>query len=77
MVDRLESRVDLLSDNPRLGAELSVDDFPFLTPGYRRLIVKPFILYYRIIDEIVFITHIVHERQDQKKALRETDSQKK
>jgi toxin ParE1/3/4 len=69
-VDKIESRVNLLKTNQNLGTELSESDFPFLTPGYRRLIVKPFIVYYRVINTEIFITHVVHERQEQGEALR-------
>jgi len=69
-VDKIEMRINLLAHNPSLGPELLERDFPFLSPGYRRLIVKPFIVYYRVIEKAIFITHVVHERQDQGNALR-------
>jgi toxin ParE1/3/4 len=70
MVERIEARVQRLEENPELGIELSAVDFPFLAPGYRRLLVSPFLIYYRIIEDAVFITHVVHERQSQRRALK-------
>ena len=70
MAERIEARIQRLAENPELGVALSVDDYPFLTPGYRRLLVQPFWVYYRVKENTVFITHVVHGRQDQKAALK-------
>jgi plasmid stabilization system protein ParE len=67
---KIEKHIALLADNPGLGAELPEDKYPFLTPGYRKLICKPFLVYYRVIGQTVFITHVVRERRDQGAALR-------
>ena len=71
MVDVLEARAHQLEDAPFTGIELPKDEFPFLQPGYRRLIVDPFIIYYRVIEQTVYITHIIHSRRNQAKALLE------
>ena len=70
VVERMEARIQRLEKNPELGVELSAEEYPFLTPGYRRLLVQPFLVYYRVIENTVFITHVVHGRQDQKAALK-------
>lgn len=69
MVDRIEARVMRLAKAPDLGVELPQDEYPFLAPGYRRLLVKPYLVYYRETKQVVYITHIVHERQNQKHEL--------
>ena len=69
MVERIEARTQRLTETPELGVELPEVDYPFLTPGYRRLLVSPFLIYYRVIEDTVFITHVIHERQNQKKTL--------
>ncbi len=71
MLDTLESRANSLKDTPFIGIELPQSEYPFLLPGYRRLIVKPFILYYRIDKQTVWITHIIHEKRHQANALKE------
>ena len=71
MVDTIEKRAGQLADSPFIGVELSQYEYPFLQSGYRRLIVRPFIIYYRVIGQTVYITHIVHERRNQFKALSE------
>ena len=64
MVDKLEERIYQLEDVPFIGIELQKDEYPFLMPGYRKLIVKPFIVYYRVINQVVYVTHIVHSRRN-------------
>ena len=73
MVDRLEARAGQFAATPLIGAELPQAEYPFLQPGYRRLIVNPFVVYYRVINQTVFITHIIHSKRNQAKALAEEE----
>jgi toxin ParE1/3/4 len=74
MVDTLETRAKQLEDTPYIGTELPRDEYPFLPPGYRRLIVNPFIMYYRVINQTVYITHIIHAKRNQAKAFAEENT---
>ena len=71
MADTLETRAKQLEDTPFIGTELPRDKYPFLPSGYRRLIVNPFLMYYRVIDKTVYITHIIHSKRNQAKAFTE------
>ena len=71
MADTLEARALQLENAPFVGAELPENEYPFLKPGYRRLIVNPFIIYYRVINQTVYITHVIHAKRYQAKALAE------
>ncbi|MCL2146621.1 MAG: type II toxin-antitoxin system RelE/ParE family toxin [Synergistaceae bacterium] len=73
MVNLLEAKARRLEDTPFLGAELPQNEYPFLQPGYRRLIANPFIMYYRIINQTVYITHIIHAKRDQEKTFSEEE----
>ena len=73
MVDMLEARALQLEDMPFIGMELPQNEYPFLQPGYRRLVVNPFVLYYRVIGTTVHITHIIHTRRNQAKAFAEKE----
>jgi len=68
MIDSLEAKTRQLEDTPLIGAGLSKNEYPFLQPEYRRLIVNPFIMYYRIINQTVYITYIIHTKRHQAKA---------
>jgi len=70
MLDHIEVRIRRLADMPELGVELTEQEYPFLMPGYRRLLVRPYLVYYRVTDGVVYITHIVHARQNQQSALK-------
>ena len=71
MVDSLEKNAQYLGDMPYMGVELPLDEYPFLPQGYRRLIVNPFVMYYRIVGQTVYITHIIHTKRNQANALAE------
>lgn len=71
MIDILEARARRLEDSPFIGVELPQYEYPFLPPGYRRLTVLPFIMYYRVIESKVVITHIIHTKRNQTQALKE------
>ena len=69
MVDTLEDNAARLGTTPFIGIELLQDEYPMLTPGYRMLVANPFNMYYRIVGDMVYITHVVHHRRNQAKAL--------
>ena len=69
LVEMLEMRARQLESTPLLGADLQQNEYPFLRPGYRRLVVKKFIMYYRVTENTVYVTHIIHARRNQSNAL--------
>jgi toxin ParE1/3/4 len=71
MVDTLEARASQLAQTPHIGVPLSKEEYPFLPKGYRRLVVSPFVVYYRIIKQTIYITHIIRSRRKQAKAFAE------
>ena len=71
MADTLEAKALQLEDTPFIGAELPENEYPFLQPGYCRLIVNLFVMYYRVVNQTVYITHIIHAKRYQVKALAE------
>jgi len=64
MVDRLEAAILRLADNPRLGAVLPVEHPSIINPGYRRIVVKPYNVFYRILNNSIFIGRVLHGRQN-------------
>jgi len=72
-VDSLEAKARRLENNPFPGIELPPNEYPFLKPGYRRLTANPFIMYYRIINQTVYITHIIHTKRDLAKVFSEEE----
>lgn len=64
MLQRIESAILKLADNPRLGTVLQTNDLSLVEPGYRRIIVKPYVIFYRIGKDEIFISRVLHGKQD-------------
>ena len=60
----LRSAVERLADLPDLGVMLSPEDFTLVTSGIRFLVVEPYVVYYRKIEDGVVILRILHSRRD-------------
>ena len=71
MIDLLEASAMRLEITPFIGVELPKDEYPMLTEGYRMLVVRAFNLYYRVVDNTIYITHIIHHRRNQTATLKE------
>jgi toxin ParE1/3/4 len=64
MLERIENTILKLADNPRMGAVLPTNDLSLVESGYRRIVVKPYIVFYRIGKGEIFIARVLHCRQD-------------
>jgi len=64
MLTRLEKAILNLSDNPRMGSVLPQSDFAFISPGYRKIVVQPYIVFYRVGEHEVYISRILHSKQN-------------
>lgn len=64
MVDRIEEAILRLEGNPRLGAVLTGNYLPQGNRGYRYIVVKPYVVFYRIGKNELYILRILHSRQD-------------
>jgi toxin ParE1/3/4 len=64
MLERIENTILNLADNPRMGAVLPTNDLSLVEPGYRRIVVRPYIVFYRIGKGDIFIARVLHCRQD-------------
>ena len=64
MLGRIERSILRLADTPRMGSVLPTNDLSIIEPGYRRIVVKPYIIFYRIGKDEIFISRVLHGRQD-------------
>lgn len=64
MLEQIEKSILKLADNPRMGTVLSTNELSLVEPGYRRIVVKPYLIFYRIGQDELFIAHVLHSRQD-------------
>lgn len=64
MLDRLSSSISGLADFPHKGSILSDDEYSLIGRGYRFIVVNPYLVFYRIINDTVIIHRILHGRRD-------------
>ncbi|MDP4095814.1 type II toxin-antitoxin system RelE/ParE family toxin [Paenibacillus sp. P96] len=64
MLSKLSSKIGGLAEFPNMGSVLSEDDFVLIQRGYRFIVVSPYLVFYRIIDDTVVIHRILHGRRD-------------
>lgn len=53
-----------LSDFPEMGSVIPEEDAPGAQRGYRRIIVTPYSIYYRVLEERIVIARVLHGRQN-------------
>lgn len=59
-----DRQISSLAEFPNMGAVLSEDDFPLLQRGYRFIVVNPYLVFYRVIEDTVMVHRILHGRRD-------------
>ena len=64
LLARLDEGIGRLSHFPFAGLVLSQDDYELIQSGYRFIVVHPYLVFYRVIDESVIIHRILHARRD-------------
>jgi len=47
-----------------MGSVLSEEEFTLVNRGYRFIVIHPYLVYYRIIENTVVIHRILHSRRD-------------
>ena len=73
MLEQIENSILKLADNPRMGTVLPTNELSLVEPGYRRIVVKPYLIFYRIGNGELFISRVLHSKQDWMNLLFEKD----
>jgi toxin ParE1/3/4 len=66
VIDRIEARLTLLAENPRLGAE-----YQSHRPGLRSFSLPPYQIFYQRIPDGIRLVRVLHGARDTGIALRE------
>jgi toxin ParE1/3/4 len=53
-----------LSDFPFKYPVIQEDDVPGIERGYRYMVVSPYIVFYRVLDDVIVIARILHTKQN-------------
>ena len=64
LLKKFDASIVKLADFPNLGSILSEDEFALISSGYRFIVVHPYMVFYRIIDDTLVIHRILHGRRD-------------
>lgn len=64
LLSAFDSSIRRLKSNPYIGAALRTDEPMFVVHGYRYLVVSPYLIFYRVEGQDVYIGRILHSRQD-------------
>lgn len=64
LLQKLDHRISSLADFPNMGSVLSEDEYLLIQRGYRFIVVHPYLIFYRIMEDTVVIHRILHGRRD-------------
>ena len=64
LLNKIDSSISALAESPHIGAALPAGDHMLIESGYRHIVVHPYLIFYRVIQDEVFIGRVLHSRQD-------------
>lgn len=60
----LYSNIGQLAEFPNLGSVLSEEKYTIIQRGYRFIVVHPYLIFYRILEDSIVVHRILHGRRD-------------
>lgn len=64
LMSRIYENIMRLADFPEMGPVIPEDDAPGVQRGYRRIVVSPYMVFYRVLDDHIVIARVLHGRQN-------------
>lgn len=64
LLTKLNHNISQLVVFPQMGSVLSEEEYTLLRHGYRFIVVHPYLVFYRIIENTIIIHRILHGRRD-------------
>lgn len=61
---RIYEGIRKLSDFPEMGAVIPEEDAPGVQRGYRHVVVNPYSIFYRVLEDRIVIARVLHGRQN-------------
>lgn len=61
---KIYENIKKLLDFPEMGAVIPEEDAPGAQRGYRRIVVTPYSIFYRVLDDRIVIARVLHGRQN-------------
>jgi len=63
LLKKIAEGITRLAEFPNMGSVLSEEEYTLINPGYRFIVVHPYLVFYRIIDNELIIHRILHGRR--------------
>jgi toxin ParE1/3/4 len=64
MLEKINGRIAKLAEFPNMGSVLSDEEYTIIKSGYHFIVVHPYLVFYRIIENTVIIHRLLHGRRD-------------
>lgn len=64
ILEKIDNGISKLAEFPNMGSVLSDEEYALVQRGYRFIVIQPYIIFYRIINNTVIIHRILHGRRD-------------
>jgi len=61
---RIYESIKKLQDFPEMGPVIPEEDAPGAQRGYRHILVNPYIIFYRVLEDRIVIARVLHGRQN-------------
>ena len=61
---RIYEGIKKLPDFPEMGPVIPEEDAPGAQRGYRRIVINPYIVFYRVFEDRIVIARVLHGRQN-------------
>ena len=64
LLNKMEDGINMLREYPKLGAIFPSNEYSYVEERYRFLSISSYLVFYRIVEETIIITRILHANQD-------------
>ncbi|WNR44206.1 type II toxin-antitoxin system RelE/ParE family toxin [Paenibacillus roseipurpureus] len=64
LLEKLDLQISRLATFPEMGSVISEDAYSLVQRGYRFIVVNPYLVFYRVIQDTVIVHRILHGRRD-------------
>ncbi|WP_077620663.1 type II toxin-antitoxin system mRNA interferase toxin, RelE/StbE family [Bacillus sinesaloumensis] len=64
LLENLDFQIEGLAEFPYIGTVLSEEKYTLVGRGFRFIVVPPYLIFYKIMDDSIIIHRILHGRRD-------------
>lgn len=64
LLQKITTGISRLAEFSNMGSVLSDEEYTLVQGGYRFIVIQPYLVFYRIIDDAIVIHRILHGRRD-------------